>query len=198
MGNEKSTERPAEDQFIGSTTEEGIFHGQGILRYAASDERKHYTGEWNQGKREGNGILEWENGAIYRGRWSNDQLEGAGFYLLPGNISYEGEFHHNCFHGSGVCSWLKDGRKYEGNWANNKPHGFGRLSFSPFDEQQRAYYKGEWSENQRHGYGIMKWNSGATYEGNWVNGKRHGQGKYTFSNGDVSFLIIFWSLKKYN
>ena len=60
--------------------------------------------------------------------------------------------------GEGVHRW-KDGRKYEGQYQNDK----------------------------KHGYGVYTWSDGRQYDGPWLNGKQHGKGKYiingTFREG---------------
>ncbi len=64
-------------------------------------------------------------------------------------------------HGRGVYIW-KDGRKYEGEYLNDKKHGFG----------------------------VYTWADGRRYEGNWAHGKQHGQGKYILPDG--TFKIGVW------
>jgi len=48
----------------------------------------------------------------------------------------------NNMHGKGIYTW-KDGRKYEGEYLNDRKHGFG----------------------------IYTWQDGRQYEGYWYNGK---------------------------
>jgi len=57
-------------------------------------------------------------------------------------------------HGKGNMTW-KDGRKYEGDYQNDK----------------------------RHGQGIYTWPDGRKYRGPWLNGKQHGEGEYILPNG---------------
>lgn len=57
-------------------------------------------------------------------------------------------------HGQGVYTW-KDGRRYEGEYLDDKKHGFG------------TYF----------------WADGRKYEGNWAFGKQHGKGRYTVADG---------------
>ena len=56
--------------------------------------------------------------------------------------------------GKGVYAW-KDGRRYEGEYKNDKKHGFG----------------------------IYTWADGRQYHGMWLNGKQHGEGKYILPTG---------------
>lgn len=57
-------------------------------------------------------------------------------------------------HGFGVYTW-KDGRRYEGEYLNDKKHGFGKYI----------------------------WADGRQYIGNWYLGKQHGEGRYVLPNG---------------
>lgn len=59
-------------------------------------------------------------------------------------------------HGKGVYTW-QDGRKYEGEYMNDK----------------------------KHGEGVYVWADGRRYEGEWAFGKQHGKGKYILTDGTV-------------
>lgn len=52
-------------------------------------------------------------------------------------------------HGKGVFIW-PDGRKYEGEYKNDK----------------------------KEGYGEFEWNDGRKYKGKWINGKQNGEGEF--------------------
>ena len=47
-----------------------------------------------------------------------------GEYIWPDGRKYKGEWKDNRIHGWGVFTW-SDGRKYTGNYVNDKKHGFG-------------------------------------------------------------------------
>lgn len=65
-------------------------------------EKEHYSGELVDGKRQGIGIYEWDNGAgKYHGSWVDDLREGYGETIFP------------------------NGSKYYGEWKKGKPDGFG-------------------------------------------------------------------------
>ena len=196
MGNSESLQvlSASSDLLTESSPERGITTKEMVRHdYPTNDklQRKLYHGQWENGKRNGKGTLEWRNGAVYEGNWENDALCGLGSFLLPAGIRYEGEFKDNQFHGNGVLSWLSGGRRYEGSWKDSKHHGFGVLYFAEDDARVRRFYRGEWEDGKRHGYGIMEWQTGARYEGQWVEGKREGKGKQLFANGDVSPIDPF-------
>ena len=59
-----------------------------------------------------------------------------------------------------------DGKKYTGEWLNNKMHGHGHLIWPDGKE-----YIGEFAEDKRHGNGKFKWKDGREYNGQWLKGK---------------------------
>lgn len=61
-------------------------------------------------------------------------------------------------HGKGVYTW-SDGRRYEGEYNNDK----------------------------KEGYGIYTWADGRRYQGYWLNGKQHGKGKYISNEGVIKW-----------
>ena len=81
--------------------------------------------------------------------------------------------------GEFIFKWTS-GNVYEGNYKNNKKHGYGKNTWANGD-----VYEGNFENGNQHGYGKVTWSSGTVYEGNWEKGTRHGYGKYTWANGDV-------------
>ena len=73
-------------------------------------------------------------------------------YSLPGCPGMDVSNWDNCF---GTYAW-RDGRKYVG----------------------------EWKDNKRHGQGTYTYANGDKYVGNYQDGKKHGQGTFTFSDGE--------------
>jgi hypothetical protein len=76
------------------------------------------------------------------------------------DVTYCGDWTGNLRHGFGV-QVFKDGRRYEGIWENDVPHGVGTL-FGPASK------------------GSIK-----EYEGEFAGGKRNGRGTRYYENGDV-------------
>lgn len=69
---------------------------------------------------------------------------------------------------------------YTGKWRNNKPCGYGTLTFN-----NGEVYEGEWKDGKANGQGTLTWGDGRIYVGEWKNNRKDGEGKWTFSNGDV-------------
>ena len=69
-------------------------------------------------------------------------------------------------HGHGVFTW-PDGRRYQGDYVNDKKHGFGIYTWSNGRE-----YAGQWENGQQHGQGIYKDINGVERTGLWEEGKR--------------------------
>ena len=73
-------------------------------------------------------------------------------YSLPGCPGMDVSNWDNCF---GTYAW-RDGRKYVG----------------------------EYKDNKRHGQGTYTYANGDKYVGNFIDDKEHGQGTFTFSDGE--------------
>ena len=76
----------------------GLKEGRGILLYDKNDEkkRKRYEGDYKNDKREGKGIMYWNDGARYEGDFKNDKREGKGIM------------------------YYNDGEKENGSWKNDE------------------------------------------------------------------------------
>ena len=95
----------------------------------------------------------------------------------------EGDWDGKQKQGFGVQKF-KDGKIYEGEWFNGKPHGLGTLS-APSSTGISKVYQGKWLNGQRNGLGTSFNESGERYDGPWLRGKRSGdRGELRFSNGD--------------
>jgi len=69
-------------------------------------------------------------------------------------------------HGIGVFTW-EDGRKYDGEYSDDKKHGHGRFTWP-----DGRVYDGQWSEGRQNGVGIYTYPDGRSRQGEWVDGKR--------------------------
>lgn len=89
-------------------------------------------------------------------------------------------------------SYYTDGTKrYDGEWENDKYHGFGT-----YYSDNKKIYEGEWQHGERHGRGIYYYDEIISYDGEWQNGKRNGKGIY-YNNG-LKFYEGDWQNDKYH
>ena len=103
-----------------------------------SGNKGNYIGHLIDGKREGRGIIRWDNGDIYNGDWKNDKKEGKGIY---------------CYN---------NGQRYEGDWIEDKKEGRG-IYYWNNSEFQGDRYEGEWKNDNYEGKGIYYYNDGSVY-----------------------------------
>merc|ERR1740115_515840 len=68
--------------------------------------------------------------------------------------------------GSGTFAW-KDGRRYVGNYMNDKKDGNGTFTWPDGRE-----YDGEWKDGKQHGTGVFKTAKGDLRSGEWKDGVR--------------------------
>ena len=118
----------------------------------------------------------------YEGQLSDDgKRHGVGRVIFSSGTVYEGEWQDDKYHGFGKyisSKWL-----YEGEWQSDLRHGAGIFWTSPDD---REVYEGEWQDGKMHGAGKL-WSDayGRIDEGQWREGVRQGSGKMIWSNGAV-------------
>ncbi len=157
-----------------------------------------YWGPLVGGLRQGEGRVEWSNGASYSGRFVNGLFSGKGRLRSPAGDIIEGEFEQGLPYGTITLTTstgsvyhgqvrmgqlegrgrLQDGSNvYEGEFQNNVYHGQGHL-VSPAHE-----YTGEFRQGQFSGKGELRQKNGRTYKGEFVRGEFEGKGLYAIPNG---------------
>lgn len=71
-------------------------------------------------------------------------MQGRGVFTWPDGRHYEGQYFDDKKHGYGVFTW-PDGKKYEGSWLYGKQHGFGKYT----DGYRKNLREGEWVNGKR-------------------------------------------------
>lgn len=121
--------------------QKGEFNGRGVFTDVVTGEE--YDGEWKDNKRNGEGILTFEDGSKYIGHFLNHKRDGQGQYTDA------------------------EGNHYIGEWKNNMIEGEGQMTYANGD-----MYLGEFKKGQRDGWGTIKFAStGLTFTGDWKEGK---------------------------
>lgn len=138
-----------------------------------------YTGEWVMGAWEGNGILEWTNGARYEGEFSGGLRHGRGVMTLSNGETYIGEYREDRKHGQGVETWT-DLSVYTGAYEQDMRHGYGTQVWA-----DGTVYRGDWLNGQMTGQGTYLWPDGSYYHGGMVNGGLNGYGIFVDAAGNL-------------
>jgi len=88
---------------------------------------------------------------------------------------YEGDWYNDRKHGYGILSKIsKDGdirKVYAGQWLDGKKHGLGSNWY-----EDGSYYEGTFQNNKRNGYGQIWYKCDGYYQGMWANDQYHGEG----------------------
>lgn len=164
-------------EYTGTLTIQGKRpHGLGTMKY---QDRRVYTGSWQEGQWHGKGMATFQNGDLFDGTYDLDRRHGFGLYKWNDGREYEGEFHHDQRHGCGEYIW-PDGAIYRGEFQAGHRHGEGTYTFA-----DASVYTGEWQKGRYHGVGQCTWKDGRLYKGEWQAGKAHGFGIETRANGTV-------------
>lgn len=83
-----------------------------------------YEGEWKNNKYDGFGSLIYSDNCIYTGNFCQGKREGNG-KLVNGKTIYDGEFMNDTKHGQGKEVY-PDGSCFQGRFENGKKHGNGK------------------------------------------------------------------------
>ena len=147
-----------------------------------------YVGQWQGGKRHGQGTHTWQYGKTYVGQWKDGKRHGQGTFTWPdrhgqGTFTwpdggkYVGQFKDDKRHGQGTFTW-PDGRKYVGKWKDDKRHGQGTQTLP-----DGRTYVGQWKDGGLY-KGTQILPDGRKYIGQFKDGAKHGQGNYTLPDGE--------------
>jgi len=77
-----------------------------------------------------------------------------------------------------VSKYYSGGKRYEGEYKDNKKHGQGVLIYP-----SGSKYVGKFKDDEFHGQGTFIWSDGRKYEGEWVNGRESGKFIITSPDG---------------
>jgi hypothetical protein len=138
-----------------------------------------YRGEVVDGRLQGEGRLDYANGAYYQGQFKDGLFEGPGTWQGAGGERYTGQFHLGLFHGQGELVYA-DGTRYQGGFKQGRMHGEGHL------QQGGVSYRGEFRDDRYHGLGTLEWPDGSRYQGRFVRGEPEGEGLRSNAEGQFS------------
>ena len=128
-------------------------------------DRYEYSGEFKEGKFNGQGTLTWANGDMYVGEFKNGTFHGQGTYTYLNGSKYVGEHKDGKMNGQGSATFA-NGDKYVGEHKDGKMNGQGTYTWVNGDE-----HVGEWKDDKQNGQGTMKHSDGKIEKGIWENGK---------------------------
>jgi len=78
------------------------------------------------------------------------------------------------------------GDQFAGSYAGGQFNGSGTYTWSnnANNQQDLDRYEGDWANDRRHGFGVQYWRDGSRYVGAWGNGTKAGTGVYHYADGD--------------
>ena len=132
-------------------------------------------------KKEGFGIVTWEDGSKFYSRFTANQSNGiCKFINASVNSVYGGEYHKNIPIGYGFY-FSKDLQvSYEGKWEKNYLNGIGTEIW-----KDETYYQGEFLETRKNGIGLYRWPDGTIYQGEWKDNQMTGYGMILYTDDKV-------------
>lgn len=95
--------------------ENGVPQGQGVLVLGnIHNGETSYSGQFDNGEREGQGAVEWPSGTSYAGRFLRDKPHGLGSVTWPNGSTWEGSLVKGSRDGAGIFTGVReDGTAFE-------------------------------------------------------------------------------------
>ena len=121
-----------------------------------------FTGNYLDGKKNGEGVFLYPDGSKYEGSWINDLREGWGTYTYPNGDTYEGEWYQGRRHGQGVYTYKETGSRYDGTWFHGRMQDRGHLIHS------NHRFVGIFEEDKPKGPGKYVFDAGCEQLGRYV------------------------------
>lgn len=123
--------------------------------------QEHYIGTYDNGKRNGKGMLKLVGEKVYHGEFRDDYFHGQGKLLFfKEQIKYKGEFRKGEMSGRGVMVWLQEGGTvYDGEMVRGIRDGFG-----VYTDSKNNKYVGYWKDDKKHGDGMFVTEQGAKFK----------------------------------
>ena len=153
----------------GNERQDSYSNTSNVVKKSGFDDKNYkYSGEYENGFKQGFGIQTWRDGAIYKGYFYENKANFLGVFTHSDNDVYMGEFKDDRAFGYGLYKHA-NGANYEGLWIDDTQHGYGVEIWTDGSE-----YKGEYFKGKKLGYGVYNWADGSSYEGEWFDNTLHG------------------------
>ncbi|CAD8146693.1 unnamed protein product [Paramecium octaurelia] len=135
-----------------------------------------YTGDQIDNKKHGHGKLLNPDGSGYEGEWFQDLMHGKGeLFLSDGRILYKGQFQNGKYHNFG-------------HLINPNPNITQNYNFRDLRNIGNYWskYEGDFKQDKKHGYGILYFSSGEKWAGEFVDDIPSGFGTFFGLSGEVT------------
>ncbi|KAA0196443.1 Radial spoke head 1 [Fasciolopsis buskii] len=129
---------------------------------------------YENGKRNGEGIYRFKNGARYDGFYRENKKHGTGTFYYPDGAVYQGNWTEGLRNGKGKYTYI-NGDVYDGEWRDHLRHGQGNYTFAA----TQLRYEGTWKAGKMDGFGELI-HCNYKYIGFWKDGMVLGKGRYVF------------------
>jgi hypothetical protein len=137
------------DRYVGGIDPvTGLRVGKG--RYKYSNPYFAYEGQWENGQKQGYGVLKFSDGGYFEGEFKDNQINGYGTRVWADGSEYRGYWTLGEKDGEGTLE-KPNGESYVGDWVMNVRHGGGKWT-----KPNKEVIEGEFVQNQPHGHCTIR------------------------------------------
>ena len=126
-----------------SKTIEGHFENDQLTRGVENCEGTQYNGPFQNGLKQGSGMLVFSDGKVYTGEFHKDEIQGKGELTFPEGKKFVGVFENLSAEGEMLYN---DGSKFKGKLIDAEEYGKGELVTSEGEILKGVWEKGEFKE----------------------------------------------------
>ena len=153
--------------FLGEFKKGILYTGKVEIAYIKNDKViPCYSGLYENGKPNGQGIMYQNEQSYYTGSLRNGEKHGFGQEYHNSVKIFEGSFKKGKRHGTGKEFYDNGQLAYDGEWSKDLRDGYGTL----YNDNGLIVYMGEWKNGQYNGKGKL-YENGKCLEGKWDEGR---------------------------
>jgi hypothetical protein len=180
------------DEYIGDI-KDGKPEGTGELRFSQNNENgyQEYKGQFYEGQMSGQGIVTFEDGAIYEGQFKNGLMNGQGqLEYTKLKIQTELEPYQTWLQNfKGTIIQIINDYKIQGNYDNTVNTFVSNITENNPDDKIIVSYNGQFVDGEKSGQGTMIFKNGDVYTGEFFEDNITGKGEYKTIDKKSKYLL---------
>lgn len=137
-----------------------------------------YRGGWKKTRYQGWGFLDVKDYCVYEGQFEHGKKAGNGHTVFGNGDTFDGMYVNDVMCGQGKYSWKSQSKSYDGQWLNDTMNGFGVMNMG-----DGSLFSGNFLRGLRHGACEWRWRDGRKWVGEYFKGIKQHEGHTVLCSG---------------